>query len=155
MRSQTGKIVRTAAATMVLLAGSALLARNHHQLNGTWVLMPERSDFGEQAAIAAGMITINDREHNIYVDRNFTYGGPDESRSYSFSIDGRENSKIRDGKTFKTKAKWDGDVLRVTTVNGNTMTEERFHLNPDGTLTLAVERPDHRIVTLFFQRQYR
>ena len=82
-----------------------------------------------------------------------SYDGANESFEYGFSTDGRENSSIHQGKAFKTKAKWDGDVLRVTTTENGSTTTERFSQSPDGSLMLVVERPEHRPVTLFFQRQ--
>ena len=137
---------------LVLFAVSAT-AGNHHSLNGTWTLQATRSDFAGQPTIQTGSVTINDREHNITVTRSFAYDGANESFEYSFSTDGRENSSIHQGKSFKTKAKWEGDVLKVTTLDNGATTVERYSLAPDGLLMLVVERPEHRPVTLFFQRQ--
>lgn len=152
MRRNMSKIFLESAAGMVLFAVSAIAA-NHHSLNGTWTLEPTRSNFNGEPAIQTGSVSINDREHNITVTRSFSYDGANESFEYSFSTDGRENSSIHQGKAFKSKAKWDGDVLRVTTTDNGTTTVERFSLSPDGSLMLVVERPEHRPVTLFFQRQ--
>ncbi|MGD0299882.1 MAG: hypothetical protein ABSE86_22545 [Bryobacteraceae bacterium] len=131
----------------------SVIAANHHSLNGTWTLEPTRSNFDGEPAIQTGSVTINDRQHNITVTRSFSYDGANESFEYSFSTDGRENSSIHQGKAFKSKAKWDGDVLRVTTTENGSTTAERYSLSPDGSLMLVVERPEHRPVTLFFQRQ--
>jgi uncharacterized protein (DUF1501 family) len=136
----------------VLFAASAMAA-NHHILNGTWTLEPTRSHFDGEPVIQTGSVSINDREHNITVTRSFSYDGANESFAYSFSTDGRENSSIREGKTFKTKAKWEGDVLKVATLDNGASTVERYSLAPDGSLMLVVERPEHRPVTLFFERQ--
>ena len=74
--------------------------------------------------------------------------------SYSFSADGNENATLRDGdRIIKCKAKWDNDVLRVTTTEDKLTTVEQYHLEPDGTLRLSVERPDHRMIELIFVRQ--
>jgi hypothetical protein len=148
MRLQSCKIF----ATLVLFSALAV-AGNHHQLNGTWALTPAASDFGGEPAIETGTVTINDRERNITVTRTFSYDGPNQSSSYSFTVDGRENATVRDGKTFKTKAKWDDDVLRVTTVENGVTTVERFTLGPDGTMKLVVERGEHHPRTLVFHRQ--
>jgi len=152
MRRNMSKIFLVSAAGMVLLTVSANAA-NHHSLNGTWTLEPTRSHFEGEPTIQTGSVTINDREHNITVTRSFSYDGANESFEYGFSTDGRENSSIHQGKAFKTKAKWDGDVLRVTTTENGSTTTERFSQSPDGSLMLVVERPEHRPVTLFFQRQ--
>jgi hypothetical protein len=137
----------------LVLFATAVIAANHHSLNGTWALEPTRSNFGGEPAIQTGTVTINDREHNITVTRNFNYDGANQSFEYSFTTDGRENSSIHQGKSFKSKAKWEADVLRVTTIENGATTVERFSLSPDGSLMLVVDRPEHRPVTLFFQRQ--
>ena len=152
MRPQSCKIFPVILAILVLFAASAF-ATNHHQLNGTWTLVPTESDFGGEPAIQTGTVTINDRENNITITRSFNYDGANQSVSYSFSTDGRENSTIRAGKTFKSKAKWDDDVLKVTTTENNVTTVERFTLGPDNTMRLVVERGDHRPRTLVFHRQ--
>jgi len=135
-----------------LFAASAVAA-DHHSLNGTWALEPTRSDFAGEPVIQTGTVVINDRQHNIFVSRSFNFDGAKESVDYSFSTDGRENSNIRQGKAFKSKAKWEGDVLRVTTTANESTTVERYSLMPDGSLMLTVERPEHREVRLYFRRQ--
>jgi hypothetical protein len=152
MRQIMSKIFLGSLLALVLFAGLAVAA-NHHSLNGTWSLVPTRSTFDGEPAIQTGSVTINDREHNITVTRSFSYDGANESFEYSFSTDGRENSSIHEGKAFKSKAKWEGDVLRVTTTDNGATTVERYSLAPDGALMLVVERPEHRPVTLFFERQ--
>jgi hypothetical protein len=152
MRQNLRKIFLTSAVSTVLFAASALAA-NHRSLNGTWTLEPTRSNFDGEPAIQTGSVTINDREHNITVTRSFSYDGANESFEYSFTTDGRENSSIHQGKSFKTKAKWEGGVLRVATLDNGAATVERYSLAPDGSLMLVVERPEHRPVRLFFQRQ--
>ncbi len=101
-------------AILAMFAGSAD-ANSHHDLNGTWKLVKTRSDFAGQPVIETGTVKINDRQRNITVTRSFTFDGQNQSNSYSFTTDGPENSTVRNGKDFKSKAKWDGDVLRVTT----------------------------------------
>jgi hypothetical protein len=152
MRQNLRKIFLRYTPALVLFTVS-VIAANHHSLNGTWTLEPTRSNFDGEPAIQTGSVTINDRQHNITVTRSFSYDGANESFEYSFSTDGRENSSIHQGKAFKSKAKWGGDVLRVTTTENGSTTAERYSLSPDGSLMLVVERPEHRPVTLFFQRQ--
>ena len=152
MRPQSCKIFLISFAILALFAASAV-AGNHRQLNGTWNLVPTESEFGGEPAIQTGTVTINDREHNITVSRSFSYDAADQSRSYSFSTDGRENATIREGKTFKSKAKWDDDVLKVTTTENNVTTVERFTLAGDNTMRVVVERGDHHPRTLVFHRQ--
>jgi len=152
MRLKARNTYLNVAAVLVLLAAPSF-ARGHHELNGTWKLIPTRADFAGQPVTETGSVTINDRENNITVSRNFTYAAANQTNSYQFSTDGRENSSIRNGKTFKSKSKWEGDVLVVTTTQDIDTTVEHFSLEPAGTLRLVVDRPGQPAVTLFFQRQ--
>ena len=152
MRLNARNTYLNVAGVLVLLV-APLSARGHHELNGTWKLIPTRGDFAGQPVTETGSVTINDREHNITVSRNFTYDGANRTNSYQFTTDGRENSSIRNGKTFKSKAKWEGDVLVVTTTQDIETTVEHFSLDPAGTLRLVVDRPGQTAVTLFFQHQ--
>lgn len=137
---------------MVLFAVLGFAA-DPHSLNGTWVIIPAQSRFEGQPVIQSGTVTINDREHNIYISRNFTYDGAKQSTDYSFTTDGHENSTIRNGKNFRSKAQWDEGVLKVTTTLDNSTTVERYSLQADGTMRLVVEKPDRRPITLVLQRQ--
>jgi len=140
------------AAAVILLAPLAI-AHNHHELNGTWVMVPERCDFGGQSAMQNGSVTIWDREHNITVSRTFDLKGTGGTVAYTFGIDGREDSTIHNGKAIKYKAKWEGNVLKVTTTEDGFPTVEQFSLSPEGMLILAVDRPEQPPMTLVFRRQ--
>jgi hypothetical protein len=152
MTLQSRKRFPIGIACLVLFAAFGF-ASDHHSLNGTWAMIPAQGDYEGHPVIQSGTVTIEDREHNIYISRNFTYDGANESVSYHFSTDGSENSTIHNGKTFKSKAKWDGHVLRVTTTEDNSTTVERYNLQPDGTMALVVERPSHKTMTFLFHRQ--
>ena len=153
MLLQARNFFKASVICLAFFAVSAAIAGGHHSLNGTWVLEPTKSDFAGQPALQTGMVTINDREHNITVSRNFNYDGANETFSYSFSTDGRENSTIHQGKAFKSKAKWGDNVLKVTTTQNDVTVVERYSLEPDGSMKLMIERPSHRMISLFFQRQ--
>ena len=152
MPIQSRNFFKASVICLAFFAVSAAIAGGHHSLNGTWVLEPTKSDFGGQPTLQTGTVTINDREHNITVSRNFNYDGANESFSYSFGTDGRENSTIHQGKAFKSKAKWDDNVLKVTTTQNDVTVVERYTLEPDGSMKLMIERPGHRMISLFFQR---
>jgi hypothetical protein len=153
MRLQTRNFFKASIFTVAFLTASAAIAADHKSLNGTWVLEPTRSEFAGEPALQTGTVTINDREHNITVTRNFTYDGANDTFSYSFSTDGRENSTIHQGKSFKSKAKWDGDILKVTTTQNDVTIVERYSMAPDGSMKLLVERPGHKMISLYFQHQ--
>jgi hypothetical protein len=141
----------TGAATLAIFAGLAV-ASNHHELNGTWQLVPSRSELNGEPAIQTGTVTINDRERNVYVQRNFNFDSANQSTSTSFSTDAREKTSIKEP-GFKSKAKWDGDVLKVTTMQDGVTITERYSLNADGAMMLQIDRTGHQPETLFFQRQ--
>jgi len=152
MRLQPCKTFPILATIMVAFSALAF-ANSHHDLNGTWRLVPTRSEFAGEPMIQTGTLTINDREGNIYVSRNFSFDGENQSVSYSFSTDARENTSIHEGKAFKSKAKWEGPVLKVVSTQDNITSTERYRLSGDGTLMLTVDRPGHRTISLFFERQ--
>lgn len=151
MRPLLCKISISAAALLVFFAGSAW-ARGHHSLNGTWRLIPTKGQFAGEPVVQTGTVTINDREHNIYISRNYTYNGAKQTNTSSFYTDGRENSTIRNGVAFRSKAKWDGDTLVVRTTQGDGNAVERYTLEPDGTLSLYIERTGEPPTTLHFER---
>ena len=150
MRSQSGKICLSAVIAVFLLM---VPATAHPNLNGTWRLVPTQSDFAGQAVVQTGTVTINSRQHHLYISRDFNYDGGTQSFSYSFSIDGAENSTIRNGKAFKSKSSWDGDVLKVKTTDNGVTTMERYTLGPDNTLRVLVDREGRQPVTLVFERR--
>jgi hypothetical protein len=137
--------------TLALFAGLAF-ANNHHVLNGTWQLVPSKSELHGEPAIETGTVTINDREGNIYVQRNFDLDSTNLSTSSSVATDARAKTSIKEP-GFKSKAKWDVDVLKVTTDHEGIVTMERYSLLGDGTMMLQIERTGRPSETLYFQRQ--
>jgi len=150
MWKQTCRNFLTGAATLAIFAGFAL-AVNHHELNGTWQLVPSRSELNGAPVIQTGTVTINDREGNIYVQRNFDFDSPNQSTSTSFATDARAKSSIKEP-GFKSKAKWEGDTLKVMTTQDGINIVERYRLNNDGAMVLQIERTGHQPETLYFQR---
>jgi hypothetical protein len=122
---------------MIAMAVSALAG--HKELNGTWT--------GEH-----GTITIDEREGNITVTRNFVYDGEHGTVSYRDQIDSRNGASIHDGKDSKTKAHWDHDMLKVTSTRNGEVTTETYALTPDGKMTATVVKGQERPVTLTFHR---
>jgi len=140
-------------AAVVALTSAGAWANDHHAFNGTWRLIPTRSEFNGEPVMQSGTLTIGYRDRNIYISHDYVLDGKNVTVSYSTSLDGRENSTIREGKAFKAKAKWEGDDLVVTSVQNGLTQVEHYKLNPDGTLMLAAERPDHQMITLLFERE--
>ena len=151
MQSVTRSRLLTVSAALAFFAGSAL-GVNHHELNGTWQLIPERSEFHGEPAIETGSVTIADREGNISISRNFSLEGANQSTSSTFDTDGRAKSSIKEP-GIKSKTEWKGDVLQVKTMREGRTTVERYSLGPDGMMVLMVDRPGHAAETLFFERR--
>ena len=150
-----GKIVRSVltCVPVVILVSTAALAVDHHAFNGTWRLVPTRSEFNGEPMMQSGTLTIGYRDRNIYISHDYLFDGKNVTVSYQSSLDGRENSSIHQGKAIKTKAKWDGDELKVTTLQGDLETVEHYRLNRDGTLTVTAEHPGRPAMTLVYERQ--
>jgi hypothetical protein len=142
--------------TIILTAAfltSLVFAREHTALNGTWTLIPTRSDFAGQPVMQTGTVTIHERQGDITVERSFAYEGATGTTFYRDMTDSQNSATIHDGKDFKTKARWDHDVLKVTSTQSGAVTVETYTLNADGTMTVNVQRPDHKVITLYFQRK--
>src|SRR5277367_2413780 len=92
----------------------AAFGRSHTEMNGTWVLVPTQSDFAGQPVMQTGTVTINEREGDITVSRDFTYQGADKTYFYKDMVDSENNATIRKN-DVKSKARWDHDALKVVT----------------------------------------
>ncbi len=152
MPRSLARLFLTLISALILVSATAL-AMDHHAFNGQWRLIPTRSEFNGQPMIQSGTLTIGYRDRNIYISHNYVFDGQNQTVSYHSSLDGQVNSTIREGQAYKTKAKWEGDQLKVTSTQGALTTVEHYRLNPDGTLAVTVERPDHPAVTLLFERE--
>ncbi len=135
-----------------LLAFSAL-ARDHSALNGTWTLVPTKSDFAGQPVVQTGTVTINERQGIITVSRNFVYAGATETFFYRDMSDAENNATIHTGKDLKSKSRWDHDVLKVTTTQSGAITLESYSLAPDGSMLVSVVKPERKPITLVFRHE--
>jgi hypothetical protein len=136
-----------------LLFAFSAFARDHSALNGTWTLVPAKSDFAGQPVVQTGTVTIDDRQGNIFVSRSFVYEGATETFFYRDATDGQKNATIHTGKDLKSKTIWDHDVLKVTTTQSGAITLESYTLAADGTMMVSVTRPERKPITLVFQRK--
>lgn len=138
---------------MILLFAASSLGREHSALNGTWALVPAKSDFAGQPVVQTGSVTIADRQGIIIVSRSFVYQGAAETFFYRDITDAENNATIRTGKDLKSKTRWDHAVLKVTTTQSGMATLESYALAADGTMMVTVEKPEHKPITLIFQRE--
>jgi hypothetical protein len=136
-----------------LLFGFSAVAHEHIALNGTWTLLPTKSDFAGQPVVQTGTVTIDERQGNITVSRSFAYAGATETFFYRDITDAQNDATIHTGKELKSKTSWDHDVLKVTTTQYGAITIERYALAADGTMVVSVARPDHKPFTLVFQHK--
>jgi hypothetical protein len=128
-------------------------AGSHTALNGTWVLQPTQSDFGGQPVMQTGTVTINERQGDITVSRDFKYEGANESFFYRDMTDSENGATIHSGKEVKSKAKWDHDVLKVITTQSGVVTTESYMLTANGNMTANVAKPGTQTITLVFVRK--
>ena len=152
MRTYSTTTITGAVLTTLLFACSAF-ARDHSAFNGTWTLVPAKSDFSGQPVVQTGTVTIHDRQGIIIVSRRFVYQGATETFFYSDDTGTQNNATIKSGKDIKSKTRWDHDVLKVTTTQSGATTLESYTLAADGTMIVSVLRPDHKPVSLVFRRQ--
>jgi len=138
--------------TSVLFTVSAF-AGDHSAFNGTWTLVPAKSDFSGQPVVQTGTLTISDKKGIIVVSRSFVYEGATETFFYSDSTGSQHNSTVKLGKDLKSKAKWDDDVLEVTTTQAGAVTVESYSLAADGSMLVKVARPARTPITLVFLRK--
>jgi hypothetical protein len=144
----------TGAVLATLLFAFSAFAWDHSALNGTWTLVPASSDFAGQAVVQTGTVTINDQKGITVVSRSFVYAGATETFFYSDSTGNSQNSTtVHTGKNLKTKTKWDDGVLKVTTTESGAVTLESYSLAADGTMSVSVLRPEHKLITLVFHRK--
>ena len=137
-----------------LLFATFAFATDRSALNGTWTLIPAKSDFQGQPVVQTGTVMISDHTGVTVVSRSFVYEGAAETFFYSdSSANSRYSPTIHSGKDLKTKTKWDHDALKVTTTLSGAVTVESYTLAADGTMRVDVERPDRKPITLVFQRQ--
>ena len=152
MRIFSNAAIRGAVLATLIYASTAI-ARDHTALNGTWTLVPARSDFAGQSVIQTGTVTIDERQGNITVSRNFVYTGAAETFFYRDMTDSENNATIHSGKDLKSKTRWDRGVLKVTTTQPGLTTIESYRLAADGTMIADVESPGRAPTTLIFERR--
>ena len=113
-------------------------AQSVPNLSGTWVLVPEKSEFGAMPAPAGRTDVITHQEPKLTIKR--TVGGATFDLVYA--IDGKPwKNSIPQGEVTSTLA-WDGPVLVMTSslpMQGNELLiNDRLSLSADGkTLTQA------------------
>ncbi len=136
-----------------LLCAVSAFAHDHSAFNGTWTLVPAKSEFAGQPVIQTGTVTISGEGDVIIVSRSFAYEGASETFFYKDMTAAQNNSTIHSGKDLKSKTKWDHDTLKVTTTQSGSDTVESYSLAADGSMLASVARPGQKPITLLFERR--
>jgi hypothetical protein len=152
MKTNSMTVIGGAVLTTLLFTVCAF-GRGHNELNGTWTLVPTKSDFAGQSVVQTGTVTIDDRQGIITVSRSFVYEGATETYFYNDMTDAVHNATIKTGKDLKSKTRWDHDVLKVTTTQSGAVTLESYSLAADGNMLVSVVRPEHKPITLVFEHK--
>ena len=140
-------------AILIFVLAFPVFAGEHGSLNGMWTLIPTKSDFAGQPVVQTGTVTINERQGNITVTRNFVYDGANATYFYKDMVDSQRNATIHSGKDLKSKTRWEQGALKVTTTQNGAVTEESYVLGPDGNMTATVVRPGQQPITMVFTRK--
>ena len=138
---------------LALTCAFSISARDHSELNGTWTMLPAKSDFAGQPVVKTGTVTIHDSDGDIVVSRSFKYEGATESFFYRESTDGEHGDTFHSGKDLKSKTTWEHNVLVVKTTQSGAVMIESYSLAADGTMIDSVTSPNHKPIILVFQRQ--
>ncbi len=148
------QVMKTCTSIIFAAILTTSLFAGHTAMNGTWVLEPTASDFGGQPVMQTGTVTINERQGDITVSRNFAYEGANETFFYKDMTDSENGATIKTSKELKSKASWDHDVLKVKTTQSGVVTMETYVMNADGTkMTATVSKPGAKTITLVFVRK--
>jgi hypothetical protein len=150
---RTYSAITISGAILTLSLAFTAFGRDHSVLNGTWTLVPVKSDFAGQPVIQTGTVTINGQDDVIIISRSFAYEGATETFFYKDATGAENNTTVHSGKDLKSKTKWDHDVLRVTTTESGAVTVESYSLAADGTMLVTVARPDRKPITLLFEHK--
>jgi len=132
------------AAAITLAALSPVAAQSHPNLSGTWVMVPEKSNFGPMPPIPSRTDVIEHKEPSLTVKR--TQMMPDNNEVVStlvYGIDGKPYKNTTGPNEVTSTLKWDGAVLviesDVNSPNGLVRVVDRYTLSADQK-TLTQER---------------
>jgi hypothetical protein len=138
----TIRALRLTALTLAALIPAAGSAQGVPNLSGTWVLAPERSDFGGGPPSGARTDVIDHREPKLIIHRTVTGDGGEVKAVLTFGIDGKPYKNSIAGQEVTATLKWDAATLvmesSLTGPNGTFGITDRYSLSADGaTMTMA------------------
>ncbi|HEY4360499.1 MAG TPA: hypothetical protein VGN17_06005 [Bryobacteraceae bacterium] len=121
---------------MAFVLSSAAMTRDHSAFTGTWTLIPAKCTFSGQPVLRTARVTIVEDRHVTIVKRRL--------------ID--EAGTVHDGNEPNSRVKWEGDVLKVTTIRDGVTTTETYTFAEDS-MTALIDGPEGRPITLVFARK--
>jgi hypothetical protein len=132
-------------AALAVLAGLApahAIAQGVPNLSGTWVLVPEKSDFGPMPAPQSRTDVIDHKEPALTIARTQVTAAGETTTSLVFAVDGKPHKNTVGQTELTSTLHWEGAVLvvvsLVNTPQGEVTLTDRYELSADGkTLTQA------------------
>jgi hypothetical protein len=128
-------------ATLALFAAFAVVgsrpagAQDKPNLSGTWVMVADKSSFGQMPGPTTRTDVIEHTGSSLVVKRSQSGAMGDNTATLTYGIDGKEYKNKVGENDVTSKLKWDGDVLvvesTVNTPNGEATVVDRYTLSAD------------------------
>jgi hypothetical protein len=130
----TMRIILTLCAALVLTASGATAA-DHPDFSGTWTLNPAKSNFGFAPIPKKLEYRIVHKDPDLKFTIVMSTLSGEAPHEIVCSTDGKQSIAHNAAGEMRTMARWEGDVLIITSrqdAGGNEVrTEERWSLSPD------------------------
>jgi hypothetical protein len=131
-----------AAAAFVAGTAAPACAQKPPSLSGTWVMQPDKSDFGPVPRPESRTDVIDHKEPRLTIKRTITAAGTETTSNLVYTIDGKPYKNMVGETEVTSTLNWDGQTLvMVSTVpgpQGQVTITDRFTLAADGkTMTQA------------------
>ena len=125
-------------AAVALAAGTTVpaSAQKPPNLSGTWVMQPDKSDFGPMPKLERRSDVIDHHEPKLTIKRTIAIAGTETTSNLVYTVDGKPyKNKVGDTEVTST-LNWDGQTLvMVSTVpspQGEGTINDRYTLAADG-----------------------
>ena len=155
---KTTKLAKLAVGIVYVWLATASVADKKPDLNGTWKLNAEKSDFGGGPPPKNFVVHVNIQEPKLRMDVSETTWD-DQKQEYSMELttDGTPVTHQDGQKQISDSARWDGPVLIVEHKETEFSLTRRITLAPDGKFVISKEvfkLPDgESAITEVFERQ--
>jgi hypothetical protein len=132
-------------ATAALCAVAPLpdgLAQNRPNLNGTWVLQVDRSDFGPMPPYTSRTDVFDHREPALTITRTVVSPAGEITTKLVLAVDGKPHQNRAGESAITSTLRWEGTTLVMVTAastpEGDVTYQDRFTLSADGTTLTQV-----------------